>query len=163
VSDVVQTSFGFHLIRRPPREEARARFLPFVQRTTISRNDSSYISDLAEAKELKVQQNAGKHLKDVAENFDAARKNGQRLASFRGGSLTVADFARWMEVMNPGAHKQLATSPIPCSTNSSNNWSEHARHPQMDSAGVARAGANWQAIQLSLSGLATDQMAARWR
>lgn len=160
VSDVVQTSFGFHLIRRPPKDEARARFLPFVQRTSISKSDSSYIADLAKAKDLKVQPNAGTHLKEVAENFDAARKNGQRLASFKGGSLTVADFARWMEVMNPGAHRQLATSPDTLLDNFVEQLAQNMLViRQMDSAGVAVPVANWQAIQLSYRAM-TDQMAA---
>ena len=31
VSDVVQSSFGFHLIRRPSKEEARPRFAAWLQ------------------------------------------------------------------------------------------------------------------------------------
>jgi hypothetical protein len=160
VSDVVQTSFGFHLIRRPPRDEARARFLPFVERSNVTRNDSLYLANLAATKGLKVQQNASRHLKEAAENFDAARKNGQRLASFRGGSLTVADFARWLEMMQPGAHRQVANSPDSLLDNFVEQLAQNTLviH-QMDSAGVAVPVANWQALQLSYRAM-TEQMAA---
>ncbi|HEX9894338.1 MAG TPA: peptidylprolyl isomerase, partial [Gemmatimonadales bacterium] len=160
VSDVVQTSFGLHLIRRPPREEARSRFLPFLERTNISRGDSTYINDLAKSKALKVQPNASKHLKDAAANFDAARKNGQRLASFKGGALTVANFARWMEVMNAGSHRQLAQSPDSLLDNFVEQLAQNTLViRQMDSAGIQVPVANWQALQLAYRAT-MDQMAA---
>jgi PPIC-type PPIASE domain len=160
VSDVVKTSFGFHLIRRAPKDEVRDRFLKYVQRNGSTRSDSIYVTELAKAKELKVRDNAGKHLKEAAANFDAARKNGQQLATYKGGTITVATVARWMEALNPGAHRQIANQPDSVLDNFIEQLGQNALVvKQMDSAKVAVPAANWQALQLSYRAI-VDQLAA---
>jgi hypothetical protein len=160
VSDVVQTSFGFHLIRRAPREEVRDRFLPVLERMHTQKFDSSYIAQLTGTKELKLQENAGKHLKEAMANLDGARRNRQRLASYKGGSITVADVVRWIEAFPPGAHRQIATQPDSVLQEFVEQLSQTVLMArQMDSAGVPVPVANWQALQLSYRAT-VDQLAA---
>jgi hypothetical protein len=111
VSEVVQSPFGFHLIRRPAQAEARQRFLAYLQQSGRQRADSAYIADLGKANEVKVSEDAGKKLKDLAKDLEAARKSSTRLASFKGGSFTAKDFAKWMEALPPGAARQIEMQP----------------------------------------------------
>lgn len=160
VSEIVQTQFGFHLVRRAPKEEVRTRFLQHIERTGVTRSDSVYVADLAKSRELKVLPNAARFMKEAAENQDAARKNGQRLASFKGGSFSVADFAKWVEALPPGAMRQVATQPDSVLENFVEGLAQNVLVVrQMDSAGVPIPAANWQALQLSYRA-AVDQLAS---
>ncbi len=160
VSDVVQTPFGLHLIRRAPRVEVQDRFLAYVERTRIGQSDSTYIANLASSKDLKVQANAAKFLKEAAGNIDAARKNGQRLASYRGGSFTVKDFARWTEAIGPGQTRQIPEAPDSVLGDFIQNLAQNALViQQMDSAKLVIPEANWQALQLAYRAT-LDQLAA---
>lgn len=111
VSDVVQSPFGFHLIRRPSQADARQRFLAYLQQSGKQRADSAYIADLGKNNEVKVSPDAGKRLKEVVKDLEAARKNSSRLASYKGGAFTVKDFAKWMEALPPGASRQVEMQP----------------------------------------------------
>jgi hypothetical protein len=122
--------------------------------------DSSYIAQLTGTKELKLQENAGKHLKEAMANLDGARRNRQRLASYKGGSITVADVVRWIEAFPPGAHRQIATQPDSVLQEFVEQLSQTVLMArQMDSAGVPVPVANWQALQLSYRAT-VDQLAA---
>ena len=160
VSDVVQSSFGFHLIRRPPQDEARPRFLKYIETEFSKHADSAYVADLAKANDLKMQPNAVKFLKESVGNLDHARQNGQKLATYKGGSFTIADFARWMEALPPGASRQIAGTPDSLLTPFVEGLTQNVLVVRsMDSAKVAIPPANWQALQLAYRAT-VDQMAS---
>jgi hypothetical protein len=129
VSDVVQSSFGFHLIRRPPKEEARQRITVWLETELAKKADSSYVADLAKANNMKMQPNAVKFLKEAVGNVDHARKNGQKLATYRGGAFTRSDFACWLEALLAGASRRSANTPDSLLTLRRGADPERARHP----------------------------------
>ena len=160
VSDVVQSSFGFHLIRRPPKDEARQRFTVWLQTELAKKADSSYVADLAKSNNMKLQPNAVKFVKEAAANVDHARKNGQKLATFRGGSFTVSDFARWLEALPAGASRQIANTPDSLLTPFLEGLTQNVLVIRdMDSAKVQVPAANWQALQLAYRAT-VDQLAS---
>lgn len=160
VSDVVQSSFGFHLIRRPPKEEARPRFSTWLEGELAKKADSTYVADLAKKNNMKIQPNAVKNVKDAVGNLDHARKNGQKLATYRGGSFTVADFARWLEALPAGASRQIAGTPDSLLTPFLEGLTQNILVIRdMDSAKVEVPAANWQALQLAYRAT-IDQLAA---
>lgn len=159
VSDVVETSFGFHLIRRTPLEEARPRLLEHLQQALAQRQDSVYIAGLAQAHGLKVQANAPQLMRDAAGDLDAARRSNRRITTFTGGGLSVSDFARWMEALPPGAPRQLAQQPDSVLRVFAEGLSQNQLVVrQIDSAGLRVPEATWQAIQLAYRAT-VDQMA----
>lgn len=160
VSEVVQSSFGFHLIRRPPKDEARPRFMVWLEGELAKHADSSYVADLAKSNNMKMQPNAVKFLKDAVGNLDHARKNGQKLATYRGGSFTVADFARWLEALPAGASRQIAGTPDSLLTPFVEGLTQNVLVIRdMDSAQVDVPAANWQALQLAYRAT-VDQLAS---
>jgi hypothetical protein len=160
VSDVVQSSFGYHLIRRPGKDEARPRFSVWLGTELAKKADSSYVADLAKNNNMKLQANATKFIKDAVGNVDHARKNGQKLATFRGGSFTVADFARWLEALPAGASRQIGNTPDSLLTPFLEGLTQNVLVIRdMDSAKVQVPPANWQALQLAYRAT-VDQLAA---
>ena len=118
------------------------------------------MADLAKSNNMKIQANAMKFIKDAVGNVDHARKNGQKLATFRGGSFTVADFARWLEALPAGASRQIAGTPDSLLTPFLEGLTQNVLVIRdMDSAKVQVPAANWQALQLAYRAT-VDQLAA---
>ena len=159
VSDVVQSPFGFHLIRRPAQAEAQQRFLAYLQQSGRQRADSAYIADLTKGYGLKVDAEAGKRVKEGAKDLEAARKSGARLASFKGGSFTMKDFAKWMEALPPGAARQIEAQPDSVLTGFVDGLVQNTLVVrQMDSAGLAVPDTERQALELAFRAT-IDQLA----
>lgn len=160
VSEVVQSPFGLHLIRRPAQEEVRQRFLAYLQQSGRQRADSIYIADLTKGYELKVVPEAGKRVKEGAKDLEAARKSNARLASFKGGSFTMKDFARWMEALPPGAARQVEMQPDSVLTGFVDGLVQNTLVVrQMDSANLAMPETERQALELAYRAT-VDQLAA---
>jgi hypothetical protein len=160
VSDVVATQFGFHLIRRTPLEEVRPRFQDFVERRAAQVYDSTYISNLARAHDLRIQPNAPQLMKEAAKDPYAARRSGRRLATYRGGPLTVGDFARWLEALQPGQARQLESTPDSILRSFAEAIAQNELViRQMDSIGLTITGSAWQSLQLTFRAT-VDQIAA---
>lgn len=160
VSGVVQSSFGWHLIRRPAKEEVRTRFQDFLSRTNAQRADSSYVFGLARDNDLKLTTDIGKKVKDAAADLDLSRRNTTNLATFKRGSFTVRDFVRWMEALPPGASNQINLQPDSVLAGFVEGLAQNTLViRQMDSAKIGIPEADWQAIQLSHRAT-LDQLAA---
>jgi hypothetical protein len=107
MSGVVRSSFGFHIIRRPPLGEVRDRFLTQLKQSSLARQDSIYFAELTSKNAIKVKPGAPAAARSALSDLAAAHKSGKELVSFRNGSFTVADFARWMTAMQPAQLAQV--------------------------------------------------------
>jgi PPIC-type peptidyl-prolyl cis-trans isomerase-like protein len=96
VSGVVHTSFGFHIIRRPPLAEVRDRFVAQITQTSAQALDSVYFVELAARNKIEVKAGAVAAVRSALSDLAAARKSRKELVTFHNGAFTVADFARWM-------------------------------------------------------------------
>lgn len=105
VSDVVTTQFGHHIIRRPPLDEVRDRVLEQLKPMQAQFQDSIYFTELAAKNQVEVKSGAPAAVRSALSDLNSARKSRKVLVSYRNGSFTVADFARWMGAV-PG--NQLA-------------------------------------------------------
>lgn len=160
VSDVVQTQFGFHLIRRTPKDEALSRFLTYLQTTKGQSADSTYLADLARARGLRIQDDAAQTMKDAVADLDAARRSTKTLVRFNRGGFAVRDFVHWLEAFPPNASSQVATAPDSVLTRFLESLAQNALVlEQVDSAGLRLDQADWQAVQLSYRAT-VDQLAA---
>lgn len=110
MSGVVRSAFGFHIIRRPPLAEIRDTFTADVAQVLETRLDSAYLSDLVTQHEVRVADDAPQAIRDAVQDLPAAAGSDKRLASYRGGTFTVKDFARWVAAVDPRFAQQLATA-----------------------------------------------------
>jgi parvulin-like peptidyl-prolyl isomerase len=96
ISDVVVTEFGFHVIRRLDDTEAKARFaeaMPAQLGTLVERN---YLIGLDSNSKISIKANAVPNARAAMADLNSARRDKTKLATFDGGALTVAEFARWI-------------------------------------------------------------------
>jgi hypothetical protein len=107
LSGVVETQFGYHLIRRPAIEDVRERLTEFSLQSGGQKSDSVYMDQLAKVNKLEVAKNAAADMKAAVQNPEASRTSRKELATFQGGKLTVAEYLKWVRALPPPYVAQL--------------------------------------------------------
>jgi PPIC-type peptidyl-prolyl cis-trans isomerase-like protein len=107
VSPLVETPFGFHIIKRPTLAEARERIEDYLTERAGVHLDSLYMDSLAVANKIEVLPDAPVLMRTAAESPDDARKSSKSLVRYRGGQLTVQDYLRWVRALPPQYTAQL--------------------------------------------------------
>ena len=111
ISDLVFTTFGIHIIKRPTREEVRGPLLDWMREMTEQRLDSIYLTELGVEKNLSVASSAPALIRQALDDERGMWNSTQSLASFDGGDFTVADFLRWVPALGPTASRQIRGAP----------------------------------------------------
>jgi hypothetical protein len=110
MSGVVETQFGYHIIRRPEVGDVRERLTAFVGQRGGQQSDSVYMEQLARASGLEVAKNAAADMKAAVQNPEASRTSRKELTTFKGGKLTVAEYLRWVRALPPPYVAQLRSA-----------------------------------------------------
>jgi hypothetical protein len=111
MSGVVQTQFGFHLIRRPPLTESRERVEGWIRQRLGTAQDSAFLADLTRNAGLKVASGAGPAIRNAVTDPEGSRNSNRTLVSLKGGDLTVSELVRWLARFPPNVKAQLQNSP----------------------------------------------------
>ena len=106
-SGVVETQFGYHIIKRPAADAVRDRLTAYLAQSAGGRLDSMYMDSLAILNRIKVEKGAANAMRAAAENPEEARRSKKKLATFKDGELTVGEFMRWMQALPPQYAAQL--------------------------------------------------------
>jgi hypothetical protein len=106
-SGVVETPFGYHIIKRPGAAAARDRLKAYLVQSAGSRLDSIYMDSLAIQNQIKIEKNAASTMRAASEDPEEARRSKKKLATFKGGELTVGEFMRWIQALPPQYAAQL--------------------------------------------------------
>jgi len=101
ISDVVETEYGFHVIRRPMFQEVREDFLTGMNRESMSRAESLFTARLDSAARVTLRRNAADRARTAALDFEAHRTDRAVLATSTAGSFTTARFIQWLETFSP--------------------------------------------------------------
>jgi hypothetical protein len=96
-SGIVETTFGYHIIRRPPLDEVRDSFRIHLRDIQIGRMDSLFLDSLINHAGIKVRGAAPAVVRTIVSDPRSARTSGRVLATYRGGMLTASDMARWLQ------------------------------------------------------------------
>lgn len=107
VSGVVESPFGYHIIKRPAREAVRTR----LAQVANQRLDSLYMDSLATANKVEVSTGAPAAMREALDDPEASRKSSKTLSTYTNGKLTVGDFMRWMQALPPHLIGQLKQAP----------------------------------------------------
>ncbi len=108
---VVETPFGYHVIRRPSPAELGDRLRQAGMALVTQRLDSLYFDSLATAQQLRMKSGAAAAMRDALANREKARESDKALATFKGGELTVREFLRWVDQIPLPYQQQLAQLP----------------------------------------------------
>jgi len=147
VSDVVETSYGFHIIRRPPLAEVRDRFAAYGEQQAGMRLDSLYLDSLSRQKHLRISDEAPELMREAIEDQDASRRSDKAIATFDGGRLTVGQFVRWLNALGPQFAMQLTEAKDSSLTQFARIIGQNVLllH-EADSAGISVSPEEWQQL-----------------
>ena len=101
VSGLVQSQFGFHIIKRETWPEAKDKFSAEFAKTLTTSAESTYIANMEKTAAVEVKPGSAKTVKAVAEDVDAHRDDKTVLVTWHGGELNAARVARWMAGFPP--------------------------------------------------------------
>lgn len=105
-SGIVETSFGFHIIRRPALPDVRDSFRIRLKERAIGLLDSIFLDSLANKTGIAVRGAAPGIVRSAVTDLRSAKSSGRVLATYRGGRLRASDFARWFQAY-PAQTRQL--------------------------------------------------------
>jgi hypothetical protein len=106
-SGLVETPFGYHIIRRPALAEVRDSFRLRLRDIDIARRDSVFLDSLATKTGIKVRGAAPAIVRSAITDSRAAKRSGRVLATFQGGELTARRFARWVQAFPPQTRQMV--------------------------------------------------------
>ena len=148
LSGVVETPFGYHIIKRPDQGAARERLTSYLAQGAGSRLDSIYMDSLALTRNIKVARGAPAAMRAAAEDPDAARRSTRTLVSFKGGELTVGEFMRWVQALPPQYVAQLKQANDTMLTQFARILTQNVLLlEQADSAEINITPEEWQGLQ----------------
>jgi hypothetical protein len=101
ISDVIETQFGYHIIRRPTFAEIRAQFLEESARLSVQRAESLYTARMDTLSRVRLKKDAAAKARAAARDADAHRDDRTVLATHAAGSFPVRRFVQWLETFSP--------------------------------------------------------------
>jgi hypothetical protein len=148
VSGVVETPFGYHIIKRPDPDAARDRITSYLAQSAGTRLDSIYMDSLAQTKQIKVARGAAAAMRAAGEDPEKARKSKKTLVNFKGGELTLAEFMRWVQALPPQYIAQLKQADDSMLTQFAKILTQNVLLlRQADSAGIQVTADEWKGLQ----------------
>src|SRR6266545_397324 len=148
VSEVVKSQFGYHIIRRPPLAEVRDSFRVGLQDRMAIHNDSLYVDSLNSRRKIEPVSRAAEYAKAAVQDIDAARSSNRVLVKYRGGSLKVRDFVRWLGALDPQILQALPQANNDQITQFLKSLAQQELMlNQADSAKVALTPEDWQRVR----------------
>lgn len=109
-SGIVETEFGYHLIRRPPLREIRDAFDASVHELLRQEMEALYTDSLRRARPVHVKGSVPAAVRGALGRFDVLAGDGRTLATYPGGSFTLGDFVNWVRAFAPQAPQALTTA-----------------------------------------------------
>jgi PPIC-type PPIASE domain len=107
---LVESPFGFHIIRRPALAAVRPRIKDYLAQQAGQRLDSIYMDSLASSADIKVASNAPAIIRTALDGSATAQNNTTPVSTFKGGTLTVHELMRWVRALPPPYTAQLKTA-----------------------------------------------------
>lgn len=109
-SGIVETQFGYHLIRRPALPEVRERFSDYLLERAGASVDSTFMDSLAVASDIKMDASAAATMRSVLGATEESRRSGRTITTYKGGEMTVQEFLRWVRALPPQYLQQLKSA-----------------------------------------------------
>jgi hypothetical protein len=111
MTGLVESPFGFHIIRRPPLDEVRGQFEAFQKQDLAQRLDSIYLDSLALGNNMKVAAEAPASMRAALQDPERMAKSKKAIVSYKDGALTQRDFLKWVAALPPQVTGQLKSAP----------------------------------------------------
>jgi parvulin-like peptidyl-prolyl cis-trans isomerase-like protein len=148
MSGVIETPFGYHIIKRPDRNAVRDRLTAYLAESAGTRLDSIYMDSLALTRKIEVTRGAAAAMRAAGEDPDAARRSNKTLVKYKGGELTVGEFMHWVQALPPQYIAQLKQANDTMLTQFARILTQNVLLlEQADSAKINVTPEEWQGLQ----------------
>jgi hypothetical protein len=113
ISPVVETSFGYHIIRRPLFSEVRPEIIQASQSIGMQAAESTYLAALEQTAHVKIKPGIAATVRAVVDDPNIHKSDKTVLATSDLGDFTAADLARWMGTIPPqtGIAQRVKAAP----------------------------------------------------
>ena len=113
ISPVVQTSFGYHVIYRSPFSDVADKFSQMAKQRNVAIAESTYLAKVETSNGVELKSGIAVKAKAIARNPLGYAKDNDKLATYKGGELTAAEFADWIAAYPPQTQirGQLQSAP----------------------------------------------------
>lgn len=108
---LVQSDFGFHIMRRPPLAEVRDSFADRVSTIMLERQDSVFLDSISNRTGIAVRGRAAAITKAAVNNLRAAKGRSRTVATWRGGSLDEHQLAVWLQAYPAQTRAMIGSAP----------------------------------------------------
>lgn len=149
LSGIVETPYGYHIIRRPAAADARARLQTWLTREAAGRFEAAYLDSLAQGKGLEIEADAPARMRAAVDDPEKHRTSKQKLATWRGGALQVADYVQWLQALPMQFTMQVRTADDENLRNFAKALGQNYIFlAQADSAGIRIPPEEWAGLRL---------------
>lgn len=98
VSPLVETQFGYHIIRRTPYSEVRGEIGEAMQRRATQVADSTFVTNLEAGANVKIKDDAPAVARAVVADLEGHSDDKTVMATTKIGDFTAAKFGRWVRM-----------------------------------------------------------------
>ena len=113
ISPVVETPYGYHIIRRPLYSEVREEVVKASQSVGLQAAESTYLATLERTADLKMKPGIAAPIRAVVDDPEAHKADKTVLATSDIGEFRASDLARWMTTIPPQAGIQQRVKSAP--------------------------------------------------
>ena len=115
ISPVIETEYGYHIIRRPTYEEVKPELLQASKGRSVQQAESTFVAKLQAGGKIDIRSDAATTARVVVADPDAHRDDNSAIATSTAGKFTAAELARWISTFPPMTQSQqrgqLANAP----------------------------------------------------
>jgi len=113
ISPVIQTQYGYHIIRRPTYEQIKGQLLQASKGRSVAVAESTYLAKLEQSGKIEVKKGAVATVRALGNDPDAYRRDNTVLATSTAGEFTTSRLVGWLETLPPQARvlDQIRQSP----------------------------------------------------
>jgi hypothetical protein len=113
ISPVIQTQYGYHIIRRPTYETVKTQLLSASKGKSVAVAESTYMAKLEQNGKIEVKKSAVPTVRALGNDPDAYRRDNTVLATSTAGDFTTSRLVGWLETLPPQARvlDQIKQSP----------------------------------------------------
>jgi len=113
ISPVIETQYGYHIIRRPLYSEVRPAVVQASRGLGVQAAESTYLATLERTSDLQVKPGIAATVRAVVEDPAGHRTDKTVLATSDIGDFRASDLARWMTTIPPqaGIQQRIKSAP----------------------------------------------------
>lgn len=106
ISPVIETEYGYHIIRRPTYDEVKAEVTQAASGHAVQQAESTFVANLQKNGKVEVRSDAPATARVVLADPDGHRTDKSVLATSAAGKFTAAELAKWIGTFPPMVQAQ---------------------------------------------------------